>query len=269
MADIATAKINETAVQTAPAQLGPNQGTVIIYTPDIKKVTLNSTDESRFVEIRPPIRRLPNETPVYIEMIDANMQPCAIQMSNGITIQALRLAPNPDTMTINSAKIVNRYNTMTRWVEEHWGDEMDTVNLSGSSFSFLSFVPDNVKPGLSVTNRRNTDSYKMIKELVKFYRTNGCIYQDRDTYLSNDENSTNKSAASDSLDRFLSDNPSFRGNHPRAGMIQERLYIKFSFDYVSFIGYLESFDLIEDSASPYRLTYNIIYKAEKTIFVLG
>jgi len=269
MADIATVKVNEVAIQQSPAEKGPDQGTVIVYTPDIKKIIVNSTDKNRFVEIRPPIRRLPNEIPVYMEMIDANLQPCSIQISNGVTIQALRLAPNPDTMTINSAKIVNRYSTMTRWVEEHWGDEMDVVNLSGSSFSFLSFVPEDVSPGLSVVSRRDTNAYKMIKELVKFYRTNGCIYQDRDTYLSNDEISINKSPESNSVDKFLLENPSFKGNHPRAGMIQERLYIKLSFDYVSFIGYLESFDLIEDSASPFRMTYNIIYKAEKTSFVLG
>lgn len=242
----------------------------------IQKVACNPSDQSRFIEIRPPLRRLANETPFFVEMIDSNGQPCAIQYPDNTIVQALKMAPNPDSFVINSAKIVNRYNTMTRWVEEHWGDDMDTVNFSGSTFSFMAIVTEDAMPGLSVANRRDTEAYQMLKELVKFYRTNGCIYQDSITYFPQYEITTvdgfNKSGNASPLDTtnaFLGKYPSFVNHHPRDGLVRERLYIKITFDYVSFIGYFESFDITEDSANPFRFTYSAIFKAEKTTWIMG
>jgi hypothetical protein len=221
-----------------------------------------------FVEISPPIRKTPNNKPFFLEMLDANFKTCSIKMLDGTIIQALKLTPNPDTMTIASGKIINKYNTMTRWVEEHWGDEMDTVSVSGSSFSFMAFVPAN---GLTVANRRDTKAYQMLKELIKFYRTNGCIYQDSSTYVPVDDiaSGAGQTTPESVADNFLSKHTYFYDHHPREGMIRERLYARISFDYVSFIGHFDSFDLIEDSGSPYRFTYSFSFKAEKTVYVLG
>jgi hypothetical protein len=249
----------------------------------IEKVLDNAADMGRFLEIRPPIRRLPNETPFFIEMLDANAQPCSIQLPDGTVIQALKLAPNPDNLVISSAKIINKYNTMTRWVEEHWGDDMDTVSFSGSTFSFMSYGPGS---GLTAANRIDTNSYQMLKALVKFYRMNGCIYQDSNTYESSDtiaETNTKSDMDFTKIDQsqygsvlgnisttsFLLKYPSFDGDHPRAGLVKERLYLKLTFDYVSFVGYFDSFDVTEDSANPFRMTYNALFKAERTKYALG
>lgn len=255
----------------------------------IDKVLDNAADMGRFLELRPPIRRLPEENPFYIEMLDANMQPCGIQLPDGTVIQALKMAPNPDNLTVSSAKIINKYNTITRWVEEHWGDEMDSVSFSGSTFSFMSYGPD--YSGLTVAGRRDTASYQMLKNLVKFYRMNGCIYQDSNTYLpqndvafSSDIQGTEVESSSvapgvpvplsdyDARDKnlaFLTKYPDFKGDHPRAGLVRERLYIRLTFDYVSFVGYFETFDIIEDSANPFRMTYNALFKSERTKYILG
>jgi hypothetical protein len=235
----------------------------------IQKVRLESSDISRFIEIRPPIRRLPNETPMYIEMIDSNYQPCAIQVSDGSIIQALRLAPNPDSMIINSSKIVSKYNTMTRWVETHWGDELDTITFSGSTFSFMAYKSGSSSPGLTVVNRQTTDAYIMLKELIRFYRTNGSLYQDSGTYVPENETSFETANQYSPSVVFLNKYPEFKSRHPRESMIRERLYLRITFDFVSFVGYFETFDFIEDSSSPYRFTYSAIFKSERTKFILG
>ena len=222
-------------------------------------------------EIRSSLRKLPNEMPFFVEMVDVNNKACSLLFPDDSVVLALRLAPNPDNLTINSGKIINKYNTMTRWVEEHWSDEMDTVNFSGSTFSFISYPSGNTGSGLSVVNRRDTQSFQMLKELVRFYRANGCIYQDESTYTSYLPVTSNAGPIlpRDVTQVFLDKFPQFQVNHPRQGLMAERLYIRLVFDYVSFIGYFESFDVIEDSTKPYVLTYNAMFKAEKTTFVLG
>jgi hypothetical protein len=240
----------------------------------ILKVADTAPDAIRYVELRPPIRRLSNENPFFVEMLGVSgggLSPCAIEFPTGTVVRALKLTPNPDTLSISSGKIVNKYNTMTRWVEEHWGDDMDMINFTGSTFSFMTLDQGSPVEGLTVYNRRDSNSYLMLKELVKFFRTNGCIIQDGNSYATNASLLTSSGVVrvGDVSDSFLADNPNFIGRHPRDGMVQERLYIKITFDFVSFIGYFESFDLIEDAANPYRFTYNAAFKSEKTTYVLG
>ena len=234
----------------------------------IRKIT--NTDFTKEREIRSPYtKRIPDKSPFIISMVDRSLQYCGILINippapvggntsgESMVISALKLTPNPSTITINSAKIINRYNTMTRWVEEYWGDEIDAITFSGSTYSF--FAPDT--SGLSLGARNNTDSYLWIKELIKFYQQNGLIYQDGGTYEGTERNEL---AFVSSVDNFLADNKSFEGNHPREGMVKERLYVSMAFDYFSVLGYFESFDVSEESSNPYRFTYNVQFKAEKT-----
>jgi hypothetical protein len=228
------------------------------------KVAYNIGDRAPFIEIRPPIQRVPNEGSMYVEMIDLNRRTCLFVAEDGTVIQALKLSPNPNSIIVNSSKTINRYNTMTRWVEEHWGDEIDMITISGSSFSLMAFQP---AVGLSVVNRNNTAAYLYMKELIRFYRTNGCLFQDN----SYERATSDQTALSDddAVYRFLRDNPTFYQNHPMRGMLKERVLIRITLDYISFLGYFENFDLIEDSSSPYRFTYNITFKSERTKLIVG
>ena len=212
------------------------------------------TGQFQEVEIRSDVRRAPNEIPFLIRMVDSDLRNAAIYLNPDIVVTGIKLTPNPDTFSISSTKIVNRYNSMTRWVEECWGDEMDTVSFSGSTFSFTAYklqdVPD---VGLTVKYSRNTKAYSFLREFIKLMEYNGLIFQDNVTY-------TNASSQ-----QFLSDgNSEFIGNHPLAGTVRERLYVNIFYDYVSFLGYFESFDIMETSDSPYRNTYSCIFKSERT-----
>lgn len=235
------------------------------------KVWHSDSSDFSVVEVRPPyVRKVPNETPMIIDWVDSGMVPVVIEFQNGARIEALKLTPNPDSLVISSSKIINRYNTMTRWVEEHWGDDIDSINFSGSTYSFNARVTDGNYSGLTSIYRNSSEAYEFLKRLMDIYRTNGYLYQEDNGYTiatSSDPNINQYEY--ESVNRFLLQNPSFKDHHPRRGMIRERLYNRISFDYVTFLGYFESFDVTEDSSSPFKLVYNTIFKAEKTIWTVG
>jgi hypothetical protein len=113
--------------------------------------------------------------------------------------------------------------------------------------------------GLTNEFRDNTSAYEYMRELVHFYQMNGCIYQGSSDY---------ESSNAFSVEEFKKDNPDFINKHPRRGMIKERLYIKLYYDYLIMYGRFDTFDLIEDSSVPFRFKYNVIFKAERTIYNL-
>ena len=192
--------------------------------------------------------------PIFFEMVDSTNKQKGILVKNNFFVTTLKLTPNPENMTINSAKKINRFNTLSGWVEEHWGDEIDTLSFNGSTFAFFG-----LNYGLTSEFRTQTDAYDFMKELIHLYQVNGCIYQNADDY---------EGADTIAVTDFLSNNTEFRGNHPRKGLIKERLYIKLTYDYLTLLGRFETFDIIEDATKPFRFTYNLIFKAERTFYTL-
>ena len=230
--------------------------------------TLGITNER---EIRPYLRRLPNEIPMFLRMVDSNFQPYGIVMSSGWAVTALKICPNADTIAINSAKVINRYQTMTRWVEDHWGDEIDVINLSGSTFSFFGYGLNGRFPGLVAENRRLTESYKWMKEISRLFTVDGMIVQDNHVYEGSVGSLKVDGFVSAAVEQFLldEDNKRFIDNHPREGLVKERLYMNLVFDYLSCFGYLDTLDISESSTTPYRMTYTMVFKSEKTVYRQG
>lgn len=211
-------------------------------------------------------KRPPDRSKFYVQTVDdyGNPKPYTV---NGLTILGLILTINPSTVSINASKIVNRTQTMTGWVEDHWGEDLDTITFQGSSAAFMWHGPDAgipkpqgplkqtpqqitdtynnyagiqglgiVEPvgtgrhsGLAVTERRNTATYQEFRKLMQLMNGNGATF---DVH----------------------------------GLVESRLYIQVMYDYACYRGYFESFDLTESSDSPYRFTYTITYKAEKTMY---
>lgn len=239
--------------------IGPSENT------KIKK-----TSVSEAIEIYPPyVRNIPNRSPMIVDLVDSNLKPVDIEFQDGSKIQALSLTPNPNSMVINSAKIINRYNTMTRWVEEHWGDDLDSISFSGSTYSFNVMLNDNGQTGLTSVYRNYSEAYEFLKQFISFYRTNGLLYQEPNSYSSTNTITGVKDVHDYGItNKFLYRNPYFRNKHPRQGMIRERLYNRITFDYITLIGYFESFDINENVEMPFRLTYDTLFKAEKTIWTV-
>lgn len=192
-------------------------------------------------------------------------------------VYAIRLTINPASCSVNMARIVNRTLTMTGWVEEHWGEELDTITFQGSTAAFVTggkslygirnnggyreiqdnsrtlrrsfneslglvdlepVIPEN-DIGLTTAYRRNSVAYQELKYILQVMHTNGARFgpmavgdQDADTL----------------------------------GQISSRNYIMLAHDWASYLGYIESFDVTEDAANPFRFTYTITFKSEKTMY---
>lgn len=192
-----------------------------------------------------------------IELVDKYGVARALTKSSGETILGMQLNMSPESLTINSVKVVNRYQTIASWVEEHWGDELDQVSFSGKSLG-LVVQSDGVKY-LAVDTRVGSPAYQELRSVVNMYQANGLVLQGAsvtDPTRANREFYTPNSR--EPVRRILS--------HPRTGMVQERLYVRITFDFVQCIGYFESFELVEDADSPYLMSYSVNFRSEMTTY---
>lgn len=204
-------------------------------------------------------RRRPPGDFFTVEMIapptDGSSEPVRVDLeaAEGRIVTSLKLNMSPASLVVNGAKKINRYPTLIRWVEEHWGDEMDQVSFSGTSFSFLDFKTGS---GLCADSRNLTEPYKELRHLVDIYTQNGVVYQPQKI-----EDGVQRRTFFNMGDPA---NPYRVVTHPRAGMVKYRLYIKLTCYFAEFVGYFDSFDVSESSANPFSLNYNVSFRSEHT-----
>jgi hypothetical protein len=203
-------------------------------------------------------------TPFILAMIDRDgaVKTLKYPSQEGVdttdTIYGVELMVNPASISNNMSKIVTRTQTMVSFLEEHWGEEVDTITFQGSTATFVlggtdiyqtrlhesetspvkkfykyagtgtTAVHDN-EVGVTVSQRRNSVSYRQFLRLIDLFRSNGCTY---------DKN----------------------------GFITERYYIWLSYGYSAYRGFFESIDVTEDASNPYRFIYTITFKSEETVF---
>ena len=163
-------------------------------------------------------------------------------------VQAIKLQINPGSISMNLSKIINRTRSMTGWVEYHWGEELDTITLQGSTAALIydpaqvtttvstTGVPISSREsaGLAVSNRQDSLTYKQFRNIVRVLSINGLVYNDPVQ------------------------------NTPSAGFITKRYYMGLSYDYALYKGYIESIDIQENEENPYRFIYTITFKSEIT-----
>ena len=216
--------------------------------------------------------------PFIIAMIDSNgnLQTIPFPPQEGIApeerIYGVELMINPQSLTSNFSKIINRTQTMTAFVEDHWGEELDTISFQGYTAAFVTGGNDiyslrlnetspvkdflvNPGPrsdlfnalgisggvgqgvqdyeiGLTVSKRRESVSYRQFKRLIDIIRINGCMF--------------------DTL-----------------GMVSKRYYIMLSYGNTAYKGFFESIDVTETATGPYRLQYTVTFKSEETLYSYG
>ena len=180
------------------------------------------------------------------------------------TIYGIELMINPASMSTNISKIVNRTQTMTSFVEDHWGEEIDTITLSGFTAAFVTGGTDiysirlNEKNsptkdylqqtngtiqgirgygsgihddeiGLTTSQRRKSVSYRHFKRLLDLFRLNGCFF---DTF----------------------------------GLVSKRYSIMISYGRAAYRGYFESIDVTETAENPFRFQYTMTFKSQETVY---
>jgi len=85
---------------------------------------------------------------------------------------------NPETFELQYQKIISPMATRGGFVEQHWGEELDSISCSGSTGAFIS-----IRSGLSVLNRKASIAYRKYMELVALYRNSGLVYDRRGTVI--------------------------------------------------------------------------------------
>ena len=78
---------------------------------------------------------------------------------------------NPQNFDIAYTKKMHRYQTFSAYVEEYWGDELDTITCSATTGAFIS-----EDLGLDTVSRSKTDPYYKFQDILDVYRNNGNIY---------------------------------------------------------------------------------------------
>lgn len=81
---------------------------------------------------------------------------------------------NPATWEEQYTKLITRQATRGGHLEQHWGEELDSISCSGSTGAFIS-----VASGLSALNRKGAIAYRKYLDLVALYENNGLVYDQR------------------------------------------------------------------------------------------
>lgn len=220
--------------------------------------------------------RRANVQPFYVEVVDREGKNVALpfppvgkselpesERKTQRQILGIKFLINPAALSLNMAKLVSRQQTMSGWHEDHWGEEIDTITFQGSTASFvigsnnlrsvrmradsvgasnektrsnlyasLGLDPVGVseyQPGLTSYFRRKTVSYREFKKLIQLFQSNGCLFDPK-------------------------------------GLVRKRKFIQVFYDYSLYRGYFESIDLTEDANAPFKFTYTVTFKSEKTIY---
>jgi hypothetical protein len=99
-----------------------------------------------------------------INLIEDNLNPTII-------LPPLYMQVNPQNLKQSFKKKTNRIQTIGGFVEQYWGDELDTMTVSASTGGF-------VHPNLGYTNveRTKTTPYFKFQDILDIYRNNGNTY---------------------------------------------------------------------------------------------
>lgn len=137
-------------------------------------------------------------------------------------IPPLVLLVNPSDFTISARKVVNETYAKRGWIVEHWGEELDSISVSGRTGGFYvgNFFFEK-KSGLTRLNAINSAAYQNIMALYLIYKNNGYNYEKQ-------------------FDRRRINT---------VGTI--RMY----YDWTTYYGSFRSFRLTEDAESPFQFSY--------------
>lgn len=78
---------------------------------------------------------------------------------------------NPNNIQTVYTKKINRSQTFAGFVEEYWGEDLDTINCTNSTGAFYD-----PKLGLSTITRTQTTRYFNFQNILDAYRNNGNTY---------------------------------------------------------------------------------------------
>lgn len=90
-----------------------------------------------------------------------------------LSVPDLTMKINPRNLDSSYAQLINRKRTLGGFIEEHWGEQLDSLSASGTTGEFFGNF------GLTNTMRRDTEMFQKFEEFVTIYRNNGSVYDSR------------------------------------------------------------------------------------------
>jgi len=143
-------------------------------------------------------------------------------------VPPLYMHVNPSTLNQTFQKKIHRYTTNAAYVEEHWGEELDHISANGSTGGFFhsgDTLKENVYVGKQ--NVTNTYAYFKFQDLLDLYRNNANTYDSK-------------------------------------GRVIKKGLILMSYDVGTYFGEFENFSYTEIAESPWKFSFNFVFKVEKT-----
>jgi len=173
----------------------------------------------------------------------ANYIPFVISLYNVETGEArypLTLMVNPSDIQYGHTHAVQNAYTRRSWVTTYWGQQLQTLTVSGSSAGFY-YNPNEVANtvrglrirtgGLTNYNRRNSLEFANLLALVSFFKRNGAYF------------------LTDTADQTL-------WNDGTSRVINVMDFVMVSYDGADHVGAFNTFTLDDTASTPYRINYN-------------
>lgn len=176
---------------------------------------------------RPPANYIPFVVSLYnVEKDEARFQ--------------LTLMVNPSDIQYGHTHAVQNAYTRKSWVSTYWGQQLQTLTVSGSSAGFY-YNPNEVQStveglkiragGLANYNRRNSLAFANLLALVSFFKRNGAYF------------------LTDVSDQTL-------WNDGTSRVINVMDFVMVSYDGADHVGAFNSFTIDDNASTPYRVNYN-------------
>jgi hypothetical protein len=138
---------------------------------------------------------------------------------------------NPQSMSLKYATKVERIQTKGGFVEQHWGDDPQTISFEAVTGAFMRLytgLVSTTEPGFTGGTRRETLAYDSYLDFLSLFHGNGSIY---DTY----------------------------------GQIAAQGIIKITFDGGVYLGWFSSFSVTEAPDNPFRFSMTSEFTVSKEI----
>lgn len=113
----------------------------------------------------------PTQTKARIPLL---FQVLSVDYETLLLPEAMYLHVNPNSLSFNYSKIIERFQTKGGWQEQHFGDQLTDIQASVSTGAFI-----NVETGVAVQKRRDTIAYEKFQHLVDVFDNNGLVYDVR------------------------------------------------------------------------------------------
>lgn len=162
------------------------------------------------------VRFRPNQTQqiVYLEVP-------AQDNSGQVTYERIYFYVNPNSISFSFRQKVNRRKSRAGWIDEYWGEELDTLSVEAFSGGFRSNTT-----GYSsyISAQSDSTAFQRLEKIVQAYRQNGLLF----------------SSAKDFAEDFIP--------------------IKFHYDKFVYHGFFETFNMEDTADRPFMLSFSFTFK---------